>query len=93
MITTIQTLLNKLMFSQLMKKRFPLAASRLSSLSVLYNRQIEDALQLQKSGKLLILAPDTFSPVQVLLKDRHRITDLYHRGYQDAAKIEEFLRD
>jgi len=79
--------------SQLMKKRFPLAASRLSSLSVLYNRQVEDALQLQKNGKLLILAPDSFSPVQVLLKDRHRITDLYHRGYQDAAKIEEFLKD
>ncbi len=78
--------------ARMMKKNYPQAAAKIASLSALYNRQIEDALKLQKNGKMLVLSPDFYSPVQVLLKDRHRITDLYHKGYQDAAAIEAFIK-
>jgi predicted patatin/cPLA2 family phospholipase len=80
------------LLSRMMKKRYPQAAAKISSLSALYNRQIEDALKLQKNGKMLILSANYYSPVRLLLKDRHRITDLYHKGYQDAAAIEAFLK-
>jgi predicted patatin/cPLA2 family phospholipase len=56
-----------------------------------YNAGVDLALELEKEGKALIVAPASIEGMKTLTKDKKAILDLYEQGYQEGAKIREFL--
>lgn len=56
-----------------------------------YRKSLQKALELQKEGKCLVLAPDDRCGVQTLTKDVRKLHALYEKGYHDAAVLQDFL--
>ena len=73
-------------------KAYPESAKRMYSMVEKYNDDLEYALQLEKEGRVLILAPDDCCGVNTLKRTRKSIEMLYNKGYKDAEKIKDFLR-
>jgi predicted patatin/cPLA2 family phospholipase len=57
-----------------------------------YNAALKDALELEKQGKVLIVAPDTIGHMSTLSKEKQNLYLLYRKGYNDAEKIARFIR-
>ena len=77
-------------FAKLMKQ-YPAIRKALYQRAELYNRQLDEAKNLEREGKVLILAPDTIGTMTTLKRDREGIMMLYEKGMKDAEKIEAFL--
>ncbi len=77
--------------ARLLRKKHPAAADALVSRADTYNRQLRECLELEKQGKVLILAPDSIEGMKTLTKDKDAIIHLYKKGYKDAEVIEKFL--
>lgn len=77
--------------SRFLKKRYPNAARALQNRAGRYNTQLDYAEELEKQGKVLILAPDSIGRMKTLSKDREAMEILYQKGYEDAKKIPGFL--
>ncbi len=77
--------------AKLIEKTYPGAARAIRSRAETYNRQLREALKLEKEGKVLIVAPDNIGRMKTLTKDRDAIVELYHKGLKDAEKILEFI--
>lgn len=77
--------------SKLIQKKYPQAAKALRNRADAYNRELKEALELEKEGKVLIVAPDTIEGMKTLTKDRGKIIEMYQKGVQDGTRIEEFL--
>ena len=73
-------------------KKYPKAAERAAQSSNLYNKQLEQALELEKEGRVLIIAPQGFSKMKALEKDKAQIMKIYEDGYRSAEVIKDFLR-
>ncbi len=72
-------------------RKFPMAGEALSKRAETYNRELREALEIEKEGKVLILSPESTCGVTTL---RHRAEDveaLYSLGYKDAESIEAFI--
>jgi predicted patatin/cPLA2 family phospholipase len=78
-------------FARVMKRRYPQAARNLSLRALRYNKSVRYAQQLEKEGKVLIIAPDNIEGMKTLTKDKSVLMDLYLKGYKDAAEIEAFM--
>ena len=78
--------------STLIYKKYPNMSINLYTRIEKYNKSVEDALQLEKEGKALIIAPDDTCGVSTLTKDKTLLNDLYEKGYRDAKKISEFFK-
>lgn len=74
------------------QRKYPKAAAQLERRASHYNSGVDLALQYQKQGKLLIVAPDDTCGVDTLTRDREALKRLYQKGYQDGEKIAGFLR-
>ena len=72
-------------------KKYPAAAQKIREYAQRYNRQLELALELEKEGRALIIAPKGFSKMKALGKDRSQIMTLYNEGYQSAEAIKNFV--
>ncbi|MGY3724435.1 Predicted phospholipase, patatin/cPLA2 family [Granulicatella balaenopterae] len=77
--------------AHLLNRHYPEAALALKQRGRLYNQQLEQAIQLEKTGKILILAPDDVSGLTVLGKNKDALINMYHKGYQDASIIKNFI--
>ena len=77
--------------AKLLAGRYPKAAWRVKLRSRTYNRQLARALELEKEGKLLIVAPDDIEGLKTLTKDKEKLETLYQKGYRDAQAIRDFL--
>lgn len=71
--------------------RYPMAAQRLLDYSNTYNRAVERAKQLEKEGKVLIIAPDDIAGVRRLGRDAGPLKELHAKGYRDADAVLPFL--
>ena len=60
---------------------------------VKYNAEVENAKKLEAEGKVLILSPDNLEGMTTLKRDIEAMEKLYQKGYRDAAKIPEFLKN
>lgn len=80
-------------FARLVKHKYPKAAEALKKRYLLYNEQVEYAKELEKEGKVLILAPEDLFGMTTLKRDVEAMNKLYQKGYEDAAKIQEFLKN
>ncbi len=71
--------------------RYPRIKEDLINKVELYNRQLYEALQLEKEGKLLIMAPENEPDISTLEKDADKIRKIYDEGYLAASSIAAFL--
>lgn len=70
----------------------PLAAQNLRLRYKRYNDSLNKAIELEKQGKALIVAPDTIGDMSTLTKDKQALYLLYHKGYVAAEKILPFIK-
>ncbi|MBQ5968862.1 MAG: patatin family protein [Clostridia bacterium] len=70
--------------------KYPNAAAALLTMAEKYRTGVELALQFQKEGKLLLIAPDDTDGVKTLTKDPVLLKALYDKGYADAGKAAAF---
>lgn len=72
------------LFSQLIRRNYPKAASAMQQRSAVYNGSLKEALALEKEGKAILIAPDDISGLKTLTKDKEQLEALYRKGYGDA---------
>jgi len=77
--------------SRFLKRKFPAAANALAGRAERYNQQLDQAAEVEKQGKLLILAPDDIGQMKMLKKDREAMESLYQKGYNAGKQIRQFL--
>lgn len=71
-------------------RRYPNSAQALANRADTYNRELRQAEEYAKAGKLLIVAPDDISGMGTLTKNREAILTMYAKGKQDAQAIPAF---
>ena len=79
------------LFAKAIERTYPATASALRMRASLYNRQVDLAEELEREGKVLIVAPDDIGKMSTLTKDRAAIETLYAKGLRDARAIYDFL--
>lgn len=72
-------------------KGYPKIAADLRERSRVYDCQLAAAEELEKEGKVMIIAPDDIEGMRTLKKDKQAIKDLYHKGAKDGHKIKEWF--
>ena len=78
--------------STVIYKKYPKVSIDMYTRILKYNKCVEDAMQLEEEGKLLIIAPDDTCGVSTLTKDKELLNNLYEKGYRNARKISEFIK-
>ena len=75
----------------LRRKGYPKAADGMHEKSERYNTALDKAMQLEKEGKVLIVAPRSIEGMQTLKKDHAAIDNLYRHGYEEGETVKQFL--
>lgn len=78
--------------ANMVRSRFPALAKKLDERAERYNSSVQKAIQLSKEGRCLIIAPDDLCGVGMLTKTPKSIDALYHKAYEDAGCIKNFLK-
>ncbi|MDD6680029.1 patatin family protein [Galactobacillus timonensis] len=86
-----QSVAYKMSEKWLRHKGYPNAADGMHEKSERYNAALDQAMQLEKEGKVLIVAPSSIEGMQTLKKDHKAIDDLYQKGYEEGGKVKAFL--
>lgn len=81
---------DELVASQIHKK-YPNAARMLRAKAERYNEGVMLAQAYAGKGRALIVAPDNTCGVETLTRDKLALHNLYKKGFEDGAKILEFL--
>lgn len=68
-------------------KAYPNFIKALETRHVRYNQCLDELLEMEAQGKVLVIRPS--KPIQIsrLEKDKDKLTDLYKEGYHDAEKM------
>lgn len=77
--------------AMLMRKRNPAISKKLAERVDAYNKSVSRALELQKEGRCLIIAPDDCCGITTLSKNAQSLDMLYKKGYNDGEKIKSFI--
>lgn len=77
--------------AKLLRRKYKKAADNLLLRYKKYNDGLALAKEYAKQGKVLIIAPDDCCGMSTLTKDKKSIDNMYHKGYNDAASLQEFL--
>ncbi|UNT97001.1 patatin-like phospholipase family protein [Allobaculum mucilyticum] len=72
-------------------KHYPLAAEGLRTRADRYNETVARAKELEKEGRVLIIAPDDTCGVDTLNRSSDNLHKLYVKGLLDGLKIKDFL--
>lgn len=72
-------------------KEYPETARLMDASIDIYNEQLEYAKQLEKEGRVLIIAPESCCGVNTLTRHHGGINALYAKGYEDARAVARFL--
>lgn len=73
-------------------KHYPQAAEGLRTRAERYNQIVAQAKELQKEGKVLIVAPADTMGIDTLERDSTNLHKLYLEGFLDGQKIKTFLQ-
>lgn len=72
-------------------QRYPRVASGLAKRHIRYNRAVQEIKQLEKSGRVLLLAPRDIMGMKTLSRNTDSVQRLYNMGYGDGRLAERFL--
>ena len=75
----------------LIKNKFPETAKILNRRFEIYNSSLKKALDYEKEGKVLIIAPDSSKGIGTLTRDKNKLMKLYNEGYEKASAIKDFI--
>lgn len=78
--------------ARLLSSVYPSAGHDVATRGEVYNRQVDEAVELEKQGKVLIVAPSDIGQMKTLTKDITTIRELYLKGYHDAETIPAFVK-
>lgn len=70
---------------------YPKAAETWVNRANVYNRCVEEIFELEKEGKVLIVAPEDIGELKTLSQDHAALEDLYMQGRKAAVAIPEFV--
>lgn len=77
-------------YSYLMKpflKDYPGVLELMSKRPEIYNRQLHILDEYIKAGKVILIAPDNDKGLNIITKNKDKLTAYYNKGYNDAEKI------
>lgn len=89
---TIRTPEKDPLFANLIQRQYPLAADSLRRRAERYNDGVKRAMEYERQGHVLILAPDDTCGIDTLTKDQAALRALYQKGCQDAQAILDFAQ-
>ena len=92
-IDTIRNSHKDNLIAKLIKKDYPTMAEVLINRADKYNHQVKGLIELAQMGKVLIIAPDDTCGVDTLEKKKENLIALYDKGYHDALKINDFIKE
>ncbi len=78
-------LVNPLLF------KYPQIAKSITMSHTIYHNRVNEILELEKQGKVLILYPEDCFGIKTATRNKTGLSKLYELGYKDAKKIESFL--
>ncbi|MBR3738414.1 MAG: patatin family protein, partial [Eubacterium sp.] len=79
--------------AKFLKRKYPALAEAVDKMTDKYTKTLTKALELQEEGKVLIIAPDDIFGMKTLTKDVDKLNALYEKGYKDAEKIKDFIKE
>ena len=74
-------------------KKYPEIAKKIVSSHTDYKRRIEEILELEKEGRVLILSPSDCFGIKTATRKKEGLEKLYALGYKDAEKIKKYLSE
>ena len=77
--------------ARLIADEYPHAAMALRNRAEMYNTELALAKEYEKTGRVLIVAPDDIGGMRTLTKDKSAIEELYLKGFHDGEKIMDFM--
>ena len=77
--------------SRLLEIRYPAAGQALRTMAARYDRQLSRMKEMEKDGRMLIIAPDSTEGVTTIMHPADGIMRLYESGYEKAGRISRFL--
>ena len=78
--------------AKLLSRSYPEAGRALLERYRVYNEGVAHALELERQGRVLVIAPDDVCGLSTLTKDREKLQRMYDKGRRDAEAIEGFLK-
>ena len=72
-------------------RKYPQIAESVLDLHTKYNAGVEKALELQKEGKVLLVAPRECFGINTITRELDGLNKLYNLGYEDGKKIADFV--
>lgn len=80
-------------FAKFLKFKYPKAAERLANRAEQYNNSVKFAKELQKQGKVLILAPKNVYGLDTLTRNKDSMMKLYEDGKNAGKLILDWLKN
>lgn len=77
--------------ARLLRRKYPKAAENLMLRYKKYNDGVAFAKEYEKTGKVIIVAPDNCCGMKTLTKDKTHLEEMYRKGYRDAVAVKAFL--
>lgn len=78
-------------FANILRLTHRKAANALRYRYLTYNLELQDLLQAEAEGNVLVLAPDNIDGISTLTKNPDLLQRLYWKGYIEAEKISKFI--
>lgn len=78
--------------ARVLHKKYPMAAHALHLRAARYNRAVDEAIELEKQGKVLIVAPNDTCGIDTTKRDKDGLMRLYRKGVADGGAIKDFLQ-
>lgn len=72
--------------SRILKKSHPKAAKALRKRAEVYNKSLKEILELERTGKVFIISPDSIGNLKTLSQDPKKLDRLYDMGRLDGEK-------
>jgi len=82
---------NMLMIKHKLRK-YPETVKKIYNRNMKYNKDVEELKELEKTGKVFIVAPENCFGINTLKKEKKAMKLFYEEGYKDGIKIEKFLK-
>ena len=79
-------------FARIVERSDPAAARTLAARAETYNRELDAILDLERSGRVLIVAPDDIGGMKTLTRDMEMVKALYRKGLVAAQAIDDFVK-
>lgn len=79
-------------YAKLLVHKYPVIGELIMTMHNKYNSCVEEALELQRQGKMLVVYPEECFEINTLTREKEGMQKLYELGYSDGRKIEEFLK-